>query len=118
MSRVYPQLDSGVVAQYSARRVRDSKLQWSSFLGEPVRSQQLTTKTGKVWRLAYTNLTADEAYAIRGCFESWGSEQTFQFVDPWTQTTVQDCTFGLSGLRIEAGKDLRYRLELEVHHAG
>ncbi len=79
----YPQIGSGVVAQFPFKRTR----QWRAITNQLESGELITLPDaagGQVgWSLRYEDITATEAQAIRGLFiSSEGQFGSFTFIDP------------------------------------
>jgi hypothetical protein len=112
----FPQLLSGQLAQYSARRLEPARHQEYFFLGGQRQAHSTSNQPITVWQLSYSQLNGEEARALRSFFESLPANESFDFVDPWTGQTFPSCRLASSTLNLVAGRDYRYSVDLEVQH--
>ncbi len=112
----FPQLLSGQLAQYSARRIEPARHQEHFFLGGQRQTHATSNQPRTVWQLNYSQLNEQEARSLRSFFESLPVNESFDFIDPWTGETFSSCRLASPTLNLVAGRDFRYSLDLEVHH--
>lgn len=113
----FPQLISGQLAQYSARRSEPSRHREHFFLGGDRQAHSISNQPLLVWQLRYSGLNDAEARAFRSFFESLAVAEDFDFIDPWTGETFNSCRLASPAIDFIVDRDQRYSLTLEVQHA-
>ena len=91
----FPQLRTGAVTQYPARRQFSFVTRVMRFLDGSEQRFRLSPAVLRTWIIRLDLLTEDELNALREFHRSRaGQAQSFRFVDPWDAHEYPNCTFG------------------------
>ncbi len=90
----FPQLRTGAVIQYPARRTFSFVTQVLQFLDGTEQRFRLWPSVLRHWIIRLDLLTEDELNNLKGFHRSRaGQAQSFRFIDPWDGVEHPDCTF-------------------------
>jgi hypothetical protein len=115
MPVAFPTLKTGAVAQYPATKTN----QFASFVvrfldGGDQRYRQFPAPLRR-WVIRLDMLDETELNALEQFFAAQeGSFSTFSFVDPWTQSTVTNCSLDQDTLQYAVLAELRGTAQLVV----
>jgi hypothetical protein len=115
MPAVFPTLKTGAIAQYPAKQTN----QFASFLvrfldGGDQRYREFPTAL-RSWVIKLDMLDEGELSALEQFFVAQeGTFGTFSFVDPWTQTTVTNCSLYQDTLQYAVQGELRGTAQVVV----
>ncbi len=113
----FPTLDTNVMVQNSAAKIRRVRHQALRFAGDSRQSRIVHSSSGQSWLLRYESLSGAEANRLRAFFESVPPGGTFSFTDPWTGTTAPTCRFAPTGIVVVATEGNHHTVELELEDA-
>jgi hypothetical protein len=89
----FPQLRTGVVIQYPARRQRSFATRALRFMDGTEQRFRLWPSELRQWVIRLELLTEDELSSLREFFRGRAGEaQSFQFTDPWDGVSYPHCT--------------------------
>ena len=90
----FPQLRTGVVIQYPARRHFSFVTRVLRFIDGTEQRFRLWPSVLRQWIIRLDLLTGDELSNLRDFHRGRsGQAQTFRFIDPWDGTEYENCTF-------------------------
>ena len=90
----FPQLRTGVVIQYPARRQYSFATRVLTFVDGTEQRFRISPAVLRSWVIRLNLLTEDELSNLREFFRSQAGEaQTFSFTDPWDDVEYENCTF-------------------------